>query len=176
MRINQPGMGRRALLAEGTAKAKAQRRERPWHSPGVEGRPLHVLSKGESRAGGTMWNMQGFEAGQGAGISSKRDGRLPRILCRSRTGGDFPLNGVPGSSVEIGSERGKREKQGGNQGATVTWLTSLLLESLIQWGLPWEAFSVSRLFSHTAPIALPLKTNYKGLLIICLLVCLPDRL
>lgn len=117
-------MGRRALLAEGTAKAKAQRRERPWHSPRVEGRPLHVLSKGESRAGGRMWNMQGFEAGQGAGVSSKRDGRLPRILCRSRTGGDFPLNGVPGSSVEIGSERGKREKQGGNQGATATSLTS----------------------------------------------------
>lgn len=42
-------MRRGAFLAEGIAKAKAQRRERAWHAAEVERRPLCTVSESDSR-------------------------------------------------------------------------------------------------------------------------------
>lgn len=111
VRINQPPVGRRAFLAEGTAKAKAQRRETLGHSPGAERKPLQN-EPGWEQSRGRIWNMQGFEAGWGAEVFSEMNGRSLRILCRSKTGHDFPLSKVPDSFVETRSERGQKGEAG----------------------------------------------------------------
>ena len=162
------GMWILALLIERSVQiGPPWRRERALHGSGAKWRLLWNMNKGENRAGGRIQNVPGFVAWWGAWVSLWEHDRSLRVLCRSATCYDFPLQRFL-SVLQSWVQRGRKEKSRKIEAYVYVadFYSSFKIWLNVTY-LGWLSLC-PHFCSHRALSIFSLKTNYKGLLIIYL--------